>query len=286
MRGTHREQRLLVMPAVIAILIIGVTPILLQIYISLHDYYMGVPGQSRRFVGMRNYADLLRSPSFSNSLYLTVVFTMVVTIASLILGLGMAMLIHRDFRFKTVVITSVLIPQTISPSILGLIWKLMYNAEYGIFNYFLKPFGLEQTWLGRDLAFFSTTIASIWMATSFMTLVCLAGLQNLPEDVFEAARIDGATQVQAFRYITLPLLKPVIGMAVLLQQVACLHIFGIIYILTGGGPGERTNLLAMEVYRQGLNAGFVGYGAAVATVLALLAFIISLVFIKMMGDAF
>jgi len=274
------------MPAVIAILIIGVTPILLQIYISLHDYYMGFPWQSRRFVGMRNYADLLRSPSFSNSLYLTVVFTMVVTIASLILGLGMAMLIHRDFRFKTVVITSVLIPQTISPSILGLIWKLMYNAEYGIFNYFLKPFGLEQTWLGRDLAFFSTTIASIWMATSFMTLVCLAGLQNLPEDVFEAARIDGATQVQAFRYITLPLLKPVIGMAVLLQQVACLHIFGIIYILTGGGPGERTNLLAMEVYRQGLNAGFVGYGAAVATVLALLAFIISLVFIKMMGDAF
>ncbi|MFW5985957.1 MAG: carbohydrate ABC transporter permease [Halanaerobiales bacterium] len=247
---------------------------------------MGFPWEARKFVGFDNFMKFFTSSSVQNSLKLTILFTLLVTGISLVLGLLMAMLLNRDFKFKVVVITSILIPQTISPSILGLIWKLMYNSKYGVFNYFLRPFGLDQVWLGKDLAFASVVITSVWMATSFMTLISLAGLQNLPPDVYEAAELDGANKFQSFWNITLPLLKPVLGIAVILQQVACLHIFGIIYTLTGGGPGERTNVLAMEVYRQGLNNGFVGYGAAVATVLAVLALMISMVFIKFMGDEF
>ena len=286
MLTTKREQSYLVLPAFISILIIGVTPIFFQIYISLHNYALGFPWSMRRFSGLKNYLNILISPSFFNSFKLTIIFTLAVTLISLVLGLIMAMVINRDFKFKVVVITSILIPQTISPSILGLIWKLMYNSEYGIFNYFLKPFGLQQVWLGKELAFVSVIITSIWMASSFMTLVSLAGLQNLPVDAYEAAHIDGANNFQTFWHITLPLLKPVLGMAVLLQQVACLHIFGIIYTLTGGGPGERTNLLALEVYQEGLNNGFVGYGAGIATILAILALGISFIFIRVMGDEF
>jgi len=282
----EKKYNLLTLPAIISILIIGVTPVFFQIYISMQSFALGFPWSMRRNVGIRNYIRILTSPDFYNSLQLTVIFTIVVTLVSLVVGLAMALVINRDFKFKVIVVTSILIPQTISPSILGLTWKLMYNAEYGIINYFLRPFGLDQIWLGKNLAFVSVIITSIWLASSFMTLISLAGLQNLPEDVFESAKIDGANALQIFYHITLPLLKPILGIAILLQQVACLHIFGIIYTLTGGGPGERTNVLALEIYREGLDAGFVGTGAGIATFLAILALILSFVFIKLMGKEF
>lgn len=286
MLNIQRDQSYLVLPAFVSILLIGVVPIFFEIYISLHRYALGFPWTMRIFQGIKNYLDILSSSSFYNSLILTIIFTLTVTFISLVLGLAMAIVINRDFKCKVVIVISILIPQAISTSILGLVWKLMYNSGYGIINYFLKPFGLEQVWLGNQLAFTSVIITSVWMASSFMTLVSLAGLQNLPVDVYEAAKIDGANSYKVFWHITLPLLKPVLGMAVLLQQVACFHTFGIIYILTGGGPGEKTNLLALEIYQKGINSGFVGYAAGIATILAVLALVLSFVFLKILGKEF
>lgn len=286
MLNTKRGQSYLVLPAFISILLIGVIPIFFQIYISLHRYAIGFPWTMRKFQGIKNYLDILSSSGFYNSLILTIIFTLAVTFISLVLGLAMAIVINRDFKYKVIIVASILIPQSISPAIVGLAWKLMYNSEYGIFNYFLKPFGLEQVWLGKQFAFTSVIITSVWVASSFMTLVILAGLQNLPVDLYEAAQIDGASSYKVFWCITLPLLKPVLGIAVLLQQVACFHIFAIIYILTGGGPGERTNLLALEIYRKGILTGFVSYGAGIATMLAVLALVLSFVFLKILGKEF
>jgi len=286
MLNIQRDQSYLVLPAFVSILLIGVVPIFFEIYISLHRYALGFPWTMRIFQGIKNYLDILSSSSFYNSLILTIIFTLTVTFISLVLGLAMAIVINRDFKCKVVIVISILIPQAISTSILGLVWKLMYNSGYGIINYFLKPFGLEQVWLGNQLAFTSVIITSVWMASSFMTLVSLAGLQNLPVDVYEAAKIDGANSYKVFWHITLPLLKPVLGMAVLLQQVACFHTFGIIYILTGGGPGEKTNLLALEIYQKGINSGFIGYAAGIATILAVLALVLSFVFLKILGKEF
>lgn len=286
MLNIQRDQSYLVLPAFVSILLIGVVPIFFEIYISLHRYALGFPWTMRIFQGIKNYLDILSSSSFYNSLILTIIFTLTVTFISLVLGLAMAIVINRDFKCKVVIVISILIPQAISTSILGLVWKLMYNSGYGIINYFLKPFGLEQVWLGNQLAFTSVIITSVWMASSFMTLVSLAGLQNLPVDVYEAAKIDGANSYKVFWHITLPLLKPVLGMAVLLQQVACFHTFGIIYILTGGGPGEKTNLLALEIYQKGINSGFIGYAAGIATMLAVLALVLSFVFLKILGKEF
>jgi len=286
MQNAKRNQSYLVLPAFISILLIGVIPIFFQIYISLHRYAIGFPWTTRKFQGIKNYLDILSSPSFYSSLILTIIFTLTVTFISLVIGLAIAIVINRDFKYKGVIVTSILIPQTISPAIVGLIWKLVYNSEYGIFNYFLKPFGLEQVWLGKQLAFPSVIITTIWLASSFMTLVTLAGLQNLPVDVYEAARIDGASSNKIFWCITLPLLKPVLGIAVILQQVACFHIFAVIYILTGGGPGTRTSVLALEIYLKGILSGFVSYGAGIATMLAILALVLSFVFLKILGKEF
>ena len=274
------------LPAIISILVVGITPIIFQFYISLHSLALGFPWSKRNFVGLNNFKQILTSKSVMHSLKLTIIFTFLVTIISLTIGLLMAIILNRKFKFKYIVVTSVLVPQIISPSVLGLIWRLMYNTDYGIINYFLKPFGLEQIWLGKDLAFTSVVITSVWFASSFMTLISLAGLQNLPPSIYEAAKIDGANKIRVFWNITLPMLKPILGIGVLLQQVACLHIFGLVYTLTGGGPGERTNLLSLEVYREGLNSGFIGIGAGIALILAILALLVSVVFIKIMGREF
>jgi multiple sugar transport system permease protein len=262
---------LALLPALLVICMVAVVPIIFQFYTSLHSFRLGYPWESRDFLGFDNYARLFARPTFRYSFWITVQFAFGVTFASLVVGLTFALLLNRTFRFKSIVVSSVLIPVTISPGVIGLIWRLMLNTEFGVVNYFLRPFGMDANWLGRDLAFTSILLVSTWFASSFMTLVCLAGLESLPSEPFEAAVVDGANVLQRFFYITLPLLQPVLFVAILLQQVATLHVFGIIFVLTGGGPGNRTNVLALEVYRQGLNSGNMGMAAAVAGVLALLA---------------
>jgi multiple sugar transport system permease protein len=283
---TEKNHKYLVLPAIILILVIAIYPIIFQIYLSLHRYALGFPWSTRVYQGIKNYINILTSDSFLNSLKLTIAFTLIVTILSLVVGLSIAIIVNRDFKYKTLIVTSILIPQSISPAIVGLVWKLMYNTEYGIFNYFLKPFGLEIVWLGSKFSFISVIITSVWLASSFMTLVTLAGLQNLPVDVFDAGKIDGANNYQMFRHITIPLLKPVVGIAVLLQQVACFHVFSTIFIMTGGGPGEKTNVLALEIYRKGIESGLASYAAGVATILVLVALFTSFLFLKIMGQEF
>ena len=283
MKRTNRLAHTSLLPALIVILLVGVIPIAFEFYMSLTRFSLGFPWSTRRFVGLANIARTLRDSSFLNSLELTVVFAFAVTIFSLVLGVGFALVLNRDFPFKSVLVTSVLVPQTISASVIGLIWRLMYNADYGVINYFLSPFGVQPTWLGARWALTAVTITGIWFASSFMTLVSLAGLESLPPEPYEAAKIDGANAIQRFWYLTLPMLRPILMVAVLLQQVASLHVFGIIYTLTGGGPGDRTNVLALEVYRSGIDAGNVGMGAGVATVLAALALFLSIFLMRYMG---
>jgi multiple sugar transport system permease protein len=271
------------LPAVVAIVLVALIPIIFQFYTSLHTFRLGYPWDTRTFIGLENYTRLLDRPSFRHSFSITVQFALAVTFGSLVVGMGFALLLNRPFRFKSIFVSSVLIPVTISPGVIGLIWRLMLNTEFGVVNFFLRPFGLAATWLGPDLAFTSVIFVSIWYASSFMTLVCLAGLESLPPEPFEAAVVDGANAFHRFFYITLPLLQPVIFVAILLQQVATLHVFGIIFVLTGGGPGTRTNVLAIEVYRQGLTGGNMGVAAAVAGVLAALALGLSALLISRFG---
>jgi multiple sugar transport system permease protein len=283
MKPQQRFAHLALLPAVVAIFLIGVVPMAFQVYIGMTRFSLGFPWSMRRFVGVGNFARVLQDPGFLHSLQLTVVFAVLVTFLSLVIGLSFALVLNRPFPLKSVVVTSILVPQTISASIIGLIWRLMYNREYGVINHFLQPFGIAPTWLGPDLAFTSVVITSVWFASSFMTLVTLAGIEALPPDPYEAAKLDGANVVQRFRFITLPLLQPILVVAVLLQQVAALHVFGIIYTLTGGGPGDRTNVLALDVYRTAINAGNLGMGAGIATTLAVLALVLSVFLMRYFG---
>lgn len=283
MKKSQRFAFSALVPAIVAIFLIGVVPIAFQVYVGMTRFSLGFPWSMRRFVGLSNYWRVLQDPGFLHSLRITIGFAVAVTAIALVIGLAFALVLNRDFPLKSVVVTSILIPQTISASVIGLIWRLMYNREYGVINYFLQPLGIRPIWLGPDLAFTSVVITSVWFASSFMTLVSLAGIEALPREPYEAAMIDGASVFQRFRFVTLPLLQPILAVAVLLQQVAALHVFGIIYTLTGGGPGDRTNVLALDVYRTGINAGNIGTGAGIATILAALALLLSVFLMRYFG---
>ena len=193
-----KEKYAYILPAQIAIALFAITPILFLLYIGSQKFAIGFPWRTRKFVGLKNFVDIFQDDRFWNSIGLTFIFVIAVTFLSLIVGLAIALIVNREFKFKAIVVSSMLIPSIIPPSILGLLWKLMYSKEYGVINYFLSPFGISPNWLGPNLAFLAVVITSVWLASSFMSLVSLAGLESIPSELYEAAAIDGAGPVQGF----------------------------------------------------------------------------------------
>ncbi len=187
-------------------------------------------------------------------------------------GFIVALLLNQEFRFKSLVFACLLLPITITPSIVGQMWKLMYNAEYGVLNYFAQGlFNTKITWLGPQLAFTSTLLVDVWQWTPFMALIIYAGLRSVPAEPYEAALVDGANVVQSFRYVTLPLLRPLLMLAILFRSMDSLKLFDVPFVLTQGGPGSATELLSLHVYRLGFaQTGWVARASATAVVLLVL----------------
>ncbi len=257
-------------PALVVLVVVAVVPIAFECYMSMLDFNIGDLWEFRRFTGLDNFRCLFggEDPEFYLSVLRTVVFATVVTAVSLVAGMCIAILFNRPLRAENVLTGALIAPIALSPPIVGLMWKLMYNTEYGIFNAVLRGFGIEVLWLGREWAFASVAIVSIWGGTAFMAVVLLSGLKSLPVEPYEAAKIDGATGAQTLLYVTIPMLRPIILVAAVLQQISALHVFGSVLILTQGGPGSRTTLLGLHVYRTGLVMTWAGRAAAIAIVLA------------------
>ena len=199
----------------------------------------------------------------------------------LILGFGIALLVDTfSDRTKGILVGVLMLPMVVTPVIVGLVWKLMLNSEHGVINWVLSFLGLRPAWLGPQLSLTSIMIVEIWQWTPFVALILIAGLASLPTEPHEAAAIDGATGWQSLVYITLPLLMPVIMLAVLLRLIDALKIFDIIFIMTGGGPGSATETLAIHSYRLGFYfTGWIGRASATAVVLAVLTTVVSTIMI-------
>lgn len=272
-------------PAVIILILVGVVPIVFELYASLFSFNLGELWQDRVYVGLRHYVDILsgRDPEFYKSLFTTIIFTVAVTLVSFLLGLGAAVLLNRPLKARSLIIASLIVPSTITPSVSGLIWKLMYNRQYGILNYFFQRlFGKPVNWLGPDMALFSVTLVSIWGATAFMALVLSAGMSSVPREPIEAAMIDGATGFQILTQITLPIMRRIVLVALILQQISALHVFGTIVVMTQGGPGSATNLLGLHIYRTAFITTWIDRGSALGVILAVIAFIFTMILIRAM----
>jgi multiple sugar transport system permease protein len=216
----------------------------------------------------------------------TFIFVFSTTFFEILFGLGMALIINRSFRGRGLVRAAVLIPWAIPTVVSSQMWRFIYNDKYGLLNYLL--FGTAESkyraWLADPLfAFIGVIVADIWKASSFAALLILAGLQTIPDDLYEAARIDGADAWQRFRSITAPLVKPAILIALLFRTMDGFRVFDLIFVMTQGGPADSTNVLQFYGYKKIFAEGLMGYGSAVSVVVFLITLATAVVYIKFVG---
>ncbi len=252
MKQANRAGRFFLVPALLIIAFVLLFPIIQTIVLSFgrnstsifYDY---------EFAGLANYQRLLRTPRFITALNNTILFTAVTVPIELVIGIGLALVLNRQFRGKGLVRMAVLFPWALPTALNALMWRWMFNTEFGLFNSILTDTGLaveRVNWLGAiPMAMASMMFVSIWKTSSFMALLLLAGLQTIPDDLYEAGSVDGATRWTAFRHLTLPLLRPAIMVSVLLRTMDAMRTFELPFNLTDGGPLTSTETLSLYSYR-------------------------------------
>jgi multiple sugar transport system permease protein len=218
------------------------------------------------YVGWRNFAALPADALLRASIGNTLVFAVAAVVVQMLLGLGLALLVSEAARGRTLYRLVFLLPLLLPGIVIGAIWSLIYNFDFGIINLALSAVGIAPVdWLGsRSLALAAVIAVDIWHWTPFCFLVLLAGVEALPRDVYEAARIDGAGALAALRHITLPLLAPTIAVTFVFRLILAFKVFDEVYLLTGGGPGTATEVLSFTIYRRFFTEDRAGYGAAMS----------------------
>ncbi len=265
-RTKYHEAKLgyaMILPLLAVVSLFIILPVLGTFWISLHRDVTFIPKVS--FVGFKNYLRILSNPDFWYSVFVTVAFSLTSVTFETVLGLAFALILNEEIRGRGMLRAVVLIPWAVPTIISARTWQLMYNYSYGLFNWLFSHLGLGAiNWLGTPTsAFFAVVVADVWKTTPFMTLLLLAGLQAIPKDLYEAALIDGASMFERFKSITLPLLKPVLIVALILRTIDALRVFDIIYVLTGGGPGGATTSVSFLAFNY-YNLGDYGLGSTVS----------------------
>ncbi|MBS7539112.1 carbohydrate ABC transporter permease [Ancylobacter lacus] len=224
------------------------------------------------FVGAKNFVAVMSDPLFWGALWLTVKYSLVTVLGEFVIGLAIALMLNRTVTMKPVYFAVLTIPMAMSPVSVALIWRMLLQPNLGIANQVMESLGLPRVdWLGNaDLALWTMAAIDIWQQTSFVVLILAAGLAALPRDPYEAAEVDGATALQQFWYITLPMLRPVAAIAVIIQLINEFRTYDLPYILTKGGPGTSTEVLSFFAYRRAFLGLSLNEGAAASFVLLLI----------------
>jgi multiple sugar transport system permease protein len=274
-------------PALLFMLITSVYPLLYSLTLSFYSWNMTLPNSRPVWVGLDNYANLFANPDFRNSVRVTLIFVAISVAFEFALGMGLALLATSRIRAMGLVRTVLLFPLMMTPVVAGILWRTLFHSTYGVVNYLLLVVGLPaQAWIGSpDQALPAVIMVEIWQQLPVVTFVLAAGIQSLPADLYKAAMVDGASWWQTFRMITLPLLRPVILVVLLLRVMDAFKIFDIVYTLTQGGPGQATEVVSMLIYKTGLRFFQVGQASAMSWVFLVFIFIISLFFIRAMQRA-
>jgi len=257
---------------------------LYSLYLSLFDYNPMVP--IKEFVGLNNYIKILSDPEFANAAYFSLFFTGIGVGIEFMFGLGIALLLGTRPRGISIFKVLILLPMMVSEIVVGVTFMLMYQPGMGVIDYLLSLIGIRNLlWLSDpNLARWAVLIADIWNWTPFMALVLLAGLESLPTAPYEAALIDGATKFKTFIYITLPLLKPVITVALLIRLIFSLRTFGLIVGLTAGGPGIATRNLSYYIFMEALRFWNIGYASAASWIFIIIVMLLGIYLTKLLME--
>lgn len=258
-------------PGLLTLAIVMGFPLVYAGLISLSSLTLLKP-MLQPFVGLNNFATVMADPLFWSALWLTVKYSFVTVAGEFVIGLGIALMLNRTVTMKPVYFAVLTIPMAMSPVSVALIWRMLLQPNLGIANQVLESLGLPRIdWLGNaDLALWTMAAIDIWQQTSFVVLILAAGLASLPRDPYEAAEVDGASPLQQFWYITLPMLRPVAMIAVIIQLINEFRTYDLPYILTKGGPGNATEVLSFFAYRRAFLGLSLNEGAAAAFVLLLI----------------
>jgi len=269
-----------ILPVVAFILCIGIFPLLFSIYMSFSKWIPASGGI--QFIGTQNFRDMFRDPRFIHAFWLSFIYVFSTIVLQLALGILLAMLLQKDLVGKNFFRVSYMLPMLLSPVAISYAWKMILDFNRGPMNYFLTWFGISPIeWLGKgNTAVISLVMVDVWQWTPFMILTILASFEALPEELFEAAVVDGGTPFRIFREITLPLALPVIVTIVLLRIIDAFKVFDTVYILTGGGPGTASEMLNFYIYLKGFRAFNLGYGTAMSWVQLVIITIMFLLFIR------
>ena len=279
LRGKSLSERglgfVLLAPAALLLLLIVVYPIATLVWNSFFDIHLAEPWKGEPFAGFDNYKRAFEDGRFWSSLAHTAIYVVVTVPGALLVGLGLALLANMPFRRKWPVRLGLLLPWALPLVFSGLIFRWFFEYKQGIVNDLLTRLGAEPlAWLtDPHLALASICIAITWKSSSFMALMLLAGLQTIPRELYEAAEVDGASRWQKFVSITLPMLRPAIFVALIFRTITAIQTFDIPYAMTGGGPGDSTETLAMYIQKTTLDFLDFGYGSALATLM----FVVSMI---------
>lgn len=285
LRITEEELAIVLLsPVLVFLFAVSFYPILDTIWASLNEgYVLNLPGQSTEFVGLSNYEALFNDDSFWNALTVSLIYTFVSVPVELVLGLGLALLLQKDFWGKYFAQACILFPWALPTVINAKIWAWMFNANYGLINDLLVRVGIFAEpfpFLAKpDAALGAMVFITIWKTTSFMALVLLAGLSSIPDHLYEAAHMDGASRWRQFRDITLPLLKPTLLVALIFRTLPAFQAFGLPYGLTNGGPGEATTTLVLYAQDVSFTTLDFARGSAAVTAITFIALVIAMIYV-------
>jgi len=269
----------------LVIALFTIYPVLYAVRTSFFQYLLTKP-KIHPFIGLKNYQEVVSNYYFTNSLTNTAVYTVAAVIGVLIFGLAVALLLNTKVLFSTPLRIVILLPWAIPAVVAGLMWKWLLNSDFGLVNGFLFGVGIIKDYIpflaSPTLAKFSLIMAYIWKEGPLVTIFFLAGLQLIPAELYEAARIDGGGGWRLLRFITLPLLRPIILIVMVYETMTAILVFDLIYVLTGGGPGDATAMISWFAYAEIFKFLNLGHGLALAIIIALITLFLILIYLRLL----
>ena len=275
----------LLLPTLIFVAAIAIYPLLFSMGISLFEYRLTDPNQVKTFIGLANYVKAFTDPVILESFKATFLFVLGTVVIEIALGLALAMLLASENAATQFIRSFLLLPMALPPLVIGLVWKALYNVDWGVIPYYAKALGLD---MGHGplaqpgWALPAVILIDVWEWTPLIMFIFLAGIKSLPVEPYEAALVDGASRWKSFIYLTLPLLKPTFLVAVLLRTMQSFKVFDIIYASTAGGPGLETTVLNFQIYKAGMVFFDMGYASALANILLFIVGVLAVIYVMVL----
>ena len=282
-KADRKNFMVFMVPTIFLILLTVVAPMAYSFVLSFTNADLKYKGIGD-FVGISNYIEVLSDTYFRGSILTTIIFSFVVVAVEFVIGFGIALLLNTNIKGKNVFFSIIIVPMMITPIAVGLCWRLLLHNTLGIVNWLLSLIGISgHAWLGDTATALGTVMfIDIWQQVSYMVLVLLAGLVSLPTEPYEAARIDGASNGQCFRYLTLPMMAPTFSVALLLRLITAFKTYDLIYVLTKGGPGTSTEVISYHIYRQAFTYLKTGRASAMSFILVIILLPVAYIAIRLL----